>query len=304
LQEGGITFRTGADVLRLIILTGGAIGIGTSTTPTAALHIKAGTATASTAPLKFTSGVSMTAAEAGAVEYTTDDLFFTIATGTARKRLLMGDPVGGLTTGRVPFTTTNGRVTDSSALTYTSSQFNINNTATALGVGFASGGFTSANNVVEFKATNSRWTFNNNAGANPVFAMFCTGGKAVAHFVDTTGAATIFDSAGNFDFTTDSAANLAAYAFGGGTSRLRVKGTGEVGIGLTSPTAALHIKAGTATASTAPLKFTSGALMTAPEAGAVEFLTDRLYVTQTTGTTRRELQVKEDYTQAFLLGGM
>jgi len=92
--------------------------IGGTTTPTAKLHLAAGSTTAATAPLKFTTGTSMTAAEAGAMEYTTDDLFFTISTSTARKRLLMADPVGGLTSGRVPFATTNGRLTDDADLTF------------------------------------------------------------------------------------------------------------------------------------------------------------------------------------------
>jgi len=61
---------------------------------------------------------------------------------------------------------------------------------------------------------------------------------------------------------------------------------GLVGIGITAPTAVLHLQAGTATASTAPLKFTSGVLLTAPEAGVIEFLTDALYFTKTTGPTR------------------
>ena len=63
---------------------------------------------------------------------------------------------------------------------------------------------------------------------------------------------------------------------------------GNVGIGTTSPTAVLHLKAGTATASTAPLKFTSGTLLTTPEAGAVEFLTDAYYGTITTGASRKD----------------
>lgn len=88
------------------------------TAPTAFLHLGAGQAAASSAPLKFTTGTSLTSAEAGAMEFTTDDLFFTITTGTARKRLLMADPVGGLTSGRVPFATTNGRLTDDAAATF------------------------------------------------------------------------------------------------------------------------------------------------------------------------------------------
>lgn len=59
-----------------------------------------------------------------------------------------------------------------------------------------------------------------------------------------------------------------------------------------TPTARLHLPAGTATASTAPLKFTSGPLLTAPEAGTIEFLTDGLYFTTTTGTTRKRIQLQ------------
>ncbi len=62
---------------------------------------------------------------------------------------------------------------------------------------------------------------------------------------------------------------------------------GNVGIGVTAPTAALHLKAGTATANTAPLKLTSGANMTTPEAGAVEFDGTNYYATS--GTTRYTL---------------
>lgn len=65
-----------------------AIGIG-QTSPTALLHIKAGTATASTAPLKFTSGTNLTTAEAGAMEYNGTNLFFT-RTGTTREAVLVG----------------------------------------------------------------------------------------------------------------------------------------------------------------------------------------------------------------------
>jgi len=61
----------------------------------------------------------------------------------------------------------------------------------------------------------------------------------------------------------------------------------NVGLAQTIPTARLHLPAGTATANTAPLKFTSGVLNTTPEAGAVEFLTDAYYGTITTGAARK-----------------
>jgi hypothetical protein len=56
----------------------------------------------------------------------------------------------------------------------------------------------------------------------------------------------------------------------------------------------ITIRPGTTSAGTAPLKFTSGSLMTTPEAGAVEFLTDKLYFTQTTSTTRKTVAVYDD----------
>ena len=59
--------------------------------------IRAGTASAGTAPLKFTSGTLMSAAEAGAVEYNTDALYFTIATGTVRKKIALYDDTSGAT---------------------------------------------------------------------------------------------------------------------------------------------------------------------------------------------------------------
>lgn len=55
------------------------------------------------------------------------------------------------------------------------------------------------------------------------------------------------------------------------TMTIKAGNPGSVGIGTTAPTANLHIKAGTATANTAPLKLTSGVLNTTPESGTIEF---------------------------------
>ena len=67
-----------------------------------------------------------------------------------------------------------------------------------------------------------------------------------------------------------------------------LKGNVMIGLNANTPTARLHLAAGTAAASTAPLKFTSGTLLTAEEAGAIEFLTDAFYGTITTGPTRKQ----------------
>lgn len=53
----------------------------------------------------------------------------------------------------------------------------------------------------------------------------------------------------------------------------------RIGFGVGTPTAALHLKAGTATANTAPLKFTTGVLNTTAETGAMEFASDFFYLT-------------------------
>jgi len=110
-----------AEKMRLTV--GGNLGIGL-TVPTAVLHLKAGTATASTAPLKFSSGISLTTAEAGAMEFTTDDLYFTITTGAARKGVILNDGTT-LTSGRVPFATTNGRLKDDSDMTFAGSRLTV-----------------------------------------------------------------------------------------------------------------------------------------------------------------------------------
>lgn len=56
----------------------------------------------------------------------------------------------------------------------------------------------------------------------------------------------------------------------------------------------ITIKAGTATAGTAPLKFTSGTLLSSPEAGAIEFAGDYFYATQTSSTTRKKIAMYND----------
>lgn len=65
-------------------------------------------------------------------------------------------------------------------------------------------------------------------------------------------------------------------------TRLKVNGSGvqvtgslgidgQVGVGITAPTAYLHIKAGTNAAGTAPIKLSAGAVNDVPESGTIEF---------------------------------
>lgn len=71
-------------------------------------------------------------------------------------------------------------------------------------------------------------------------------------------------------------------------------GSGNVGIGPTSPTGLLHLGAGTATASTAPLKFTAGTNLTTPEAGVMEFDGTNFYLSPS--TTRKRIVLSNDAT--------
>jgi len=59
--------------------------------------------------------------------------------------------------------------------------------------------------------------------------------------------------------------------------RLSIIHNGNVGIGTRTPTALLHLKAGTTTI--APLKLTEGTLLTTPEKGTVEFANNKFYIT-------------------------
>jgi hypothetical protein len=59
--------------------------------------IRAGTAAAGTAPLKFTSGTLLSSAETGAVEFNGDSLYFTITSGTTRKKVAIFDDSSGAT---------------------------------------------------------------------------------------------------------------------------------------------------------------------------------------------------------------
>lgn len=81
-DAGGFTYH-------MNLSSSGNLNIGNGTTiATARLQLPAGTATANTSPLKFTSGTNLTTAEAGALEYNGTNLFFTRA-GTTRENVLV-----------------------------------------------------------------------------------------------------------------------------------------------------------------------------------------------------------------------
>ncbi len=90
-------------------------------------------------------------------------------------------------------------------------------------------------------------------------------------------------------------ANTVILADGAGNQRIHIDSTGDTGIGVTVPTAVLHLKAGTATASTAPLKLNTGTVLTAPELGAIEYndngTTGAFYATVNVGAVATRVQI-------------
>lgn len=74
-----------------------------------------------------------------------------------------------------------------------------------------------------------------------------------------------------------------------GTQRMIITSGGNVGIGSGTPTARLHLPAGTATANTAPLKMTDGTLLSTVENGTFEWSSGVLYFT--TGGVRKTVQL-------------
>ncbi len=111
-----LTVDTGGSVgRRLFISCNGLVAIGAQV-PTALLHLAAGIAAASGAPLKFTAGTNLTAAEAGAVEWDGTNLFVTQTAGPTRKTIAYTTDVPTTASGTYTPTLTNGtNVTSSTA---------------------------------------------------------------------------------------------------------------------------------------------------------------------------------------------
>jgi hypothetical protein len=103
----------------------------------------------------------------------------------------------------------------------------------------------------------------------------------------TTGAGAVVKLGGTL--TANTTVDLTTFIFGFKTTALpnlfSITNNGKVGIGIL-PTSLLHLSAGTATANTAPLKFTTGTLLTTAEAGAMEFSATGLSFSPANGTRK------------------
>lgn len=258
-------------------------GAGTGNAPPSSLIFKSYTAVASgTGAQTATTALTLTGANA------------TVA-GTLT--------VGGLTSGRVPFASTSGLITDSAALTYDTSnqRLRVTGITSTSGQNMAISGnpnagitMAASNTVVGTGAYGGFIAAGDTASSGLVSysSGFTTAGLKVAN------GSALFSSGGQFIAGTFDANPLIVVTGGSAASNeaLRILGAagsgsvaGNIGIGaaggVTNPTAYLHIKAGTATAGTGPLKLTSGTNLTTPENGTFEYDGTNLYFT--TGGTRK-----------------
>lgn len=232
-----------------------------STSPTIASPTFTGTITTPlTASRAVVTGAS---SELAASATTATELGYVNGVTSAIQTQLNGKVTGAITSTQIGFGDGSNQLTSSSAFTFVNSkELNITGGGTLLGTSAifsslssvgavqGSGGFffgtmlkaaTTANNLnkLNFTSNASSW----------VLARYDRGVSIHTGFSAATGT--------DFDETTN--------------ERLIVNNSGNVGIGVASPTAILHLKAGTTAASSAPLKFSSGSNMTTPESGAVEF---------------------------------
>lgn len=117
------------------------------------------------------------------------------------------------------------------------------------------------------------------------------GGNGQLFTSGSTGIFSVFNSGGSNSVVLDGSGIIYR-----SSSPLQIQTTGNVGIGAggTSASARLHLPAGTATASTAPLKLTSGTNLGTPESGAVEWDGTNLFITQATGPTRKTIAYTTD----------
>lgn len=159
-----------------------------NTTPTAIVHLAAGAAAASSAPLKFSSGVNLTTPEAGAVEYDGTQLYFSPST---TRQALIQDNGTRLTSGRVPFAGTSGYLQDSSALTFSAGTLSattfsgagtgLTGTAASLSIGGnAATVTTNANLTGEVTSVGNAATLTNSAVIGKVLTGYVSGSGTVA----------------------------------------------------------------------------------------------------------------------------
>jgi hypothetical protein len=165
----------------------------------------------------------------------------------------------------------------------TTNVLNIDTTNGCVGIGTTGPATTLDVNGVTTLRNNVSLFGNMNLNFNVLNTAYATNSYPSIYATANTGTGYPFQNNGNLVIqgrsTTGAPMDIVFATGETASTRMVIDKTGNVGIGTTSPTAYLHLKAGTATASTAPIKLTSGVVNIAPEAGAIEFDGINLYLT-------------------------
>ncbi|MES2430366.1 MAG: hypothetical protein V4556_05475 [Bacteroidota bacterium] len=123
---------------------------------------------------------------------------------------------------------------------------------------------TPATGLIAFSTTDSTFKFNNGTTISANWVSFLSNNSGWG----LTGNTCLNSGAQFLGTINNSSLRLRT----NNTEKMVLDSNGRVGIGIASPTALLHLKAGTAAANTAPIKFTSGvASQTSLEAGALNY---------------------------------
>lgn len=266
-------------------IDGGDMGI--RTTPTAYLHLGAGTAAAGTAPFKFTAGTNLGAIENGAMEWDGISLF--ISAGGTRvnltnkeNALTFSAPLS-RSVNTISITDAAANGTTKGIATFAAADFDA--TAGVISIDYVNGQAASAS-VNGFYTTgtqafagNKTWggtsTFNGTVqvgGTANGTLNIASSAASVRGTIDLSSNTPRFNSlAGSWIFAssgnTVGVYNATGWFFGGGT---------------TPANAILQILAGTATI--APLKFNSGTNLTTPVNGVMEYNGTNLFFTRASAT--------------------
>lgn len=124
--------------------------------------------------------------------------------------------------------------------------------------------------------TNASAAFNlYNSDGNTIFRVYNDGYIAYGDSTGSIGGKFIlYGKSGvsfSYTFSTLSGDYLSIISNRSGSTGLCVSSLGNFGVGITAPTAKLHLIGGTSTAGTSPVKFTAGTFTSTPEAGQMEF---------------------------------
>ncbi len=303
---------------RLHIKSDGKIGAGTST-PSASFHIKAGGTNPGEAPLKLSSGTNLASPEDGALEYDGAALYFTV--GADRKVFSFSDGDGSnitdLNADNISSGTLDNARLNANVVLEDASQTLTNKTFTSPTINDASlsnpsvsgtlttGAISTTGNIsisgtvdgidvsdldASVTSNTSAITTNTTNISSNSSSIGTNTANIAAHSSSIgTNTANITTNTTNIASNTSAiAANTTAIASKADLSAAAFTGTVSaptIGIGISNPTAGLHLKAGIADPNGAPLKLTAGVNLTTEEDGALEFDGTDLFFTA--GGTRK-----------------